>query len=80
MSPAGLLFAAAAAVVGPSALPPQAATADTASGTAAFAVQQRVDQLMAENARSTKPHAFRGDQGQLRALLMAQVNAQAQAA
>ena len=67
-------------MVGPSALPQPTATVDTASGTAAFAVQQRVDLLMQENARSTKPHAFRGDQGELRALLTAQVNAQVRAA
>ena len=79
-SPAGLLLAAAACVVGPSALPQRTATVDTASGTAAFVVQQRVDQLMAENARSNKAHAFRGDQTELRALLTAQVNAQARAA
>ena len=80
LTPAGLLLTAAATIAGPSALPPLAATANTDTGTASFVVQQRVDFLMAQNARSTKPHAFRGNQEQLRELLTAQINAQARAA
>ena len=80
VTPYNFLFLTAAAVAGPATTPPASAFVDTTTGTAAFAVQQRVDYLMAENAKNTKPHALRGDPEQLRALLTAQVNAQQRAA
>ena len=79
-TPVGLLFSAAAALVGPSAFPAPAASAVATEGTTSFVIAQRVDQLMAENARSCKPHRFRGDPAQLRGLIEAQVRAQARSA
>ena len=79
----GLALVAAAAMAGTSTycnLAPAATPSADADGTVSFVIHQRVDQLMEENARSTKPHRFRGDPEQLRALLTAQVQAQARSA
>ena len=78
--PAGLLLAAAQMWAAPFAAPPPASATVSAPGTSSFVVEQRVEHLLGVNASSNKPHAFRGDQSQLRDLLTAQVHAQARAA